>query len=587
MVIDAQTVGGLQLVAGVLALALLKPAVNNIDTPGSKGYALLTVGTALWMVSLAWANFVTNYTLVTFGYHLLVLGTELAAVGWLFLALFTTNRTNLVRHTAVVIGAGIVLLQLLLWTNPLHSFMYQPGPGVVGGVVRNKNQAIVGTVTWWWLHVAASYLLVIAGEALLVWERFRSTGIRRKQFSWLSLTFVPLFAASVVSTFGLVDVPYNVSSFGFLLALPFLAVGLFRTKLLDIVPVARRTAMAELNAAVVTLDEQDRVVDANRRARELFDSGRDYVGTDAREFFGSVRDDVFYRAIDSDSADTELTVSVEGQQRHFSISTAPVGEQTTQGRVVLLYDITSQKQREEKFKELNTRLELALEETETGVWEWNLNTGELVWDETSERLFGYDAGEFPGDFAGFSDRIPEADLQRVEEQIDHVIETGDQYRAEFRVQPPTEDQRWIQARGIVEYDGDGKPEQLLGIQTDITERKEREEELREREQEIERAHEQLRQIIDLVPDPLFVKNLDDEVLLSNESNAALHGMTAEELEGQREFEIEPNVKNIENFDQYRQREKEVIETGYVFTPRMQQRVRSELVKSSRCFERFA
>ncbi len=142
---------------------------------------------------------------------------------------------------------------------------------------------------------------------------------------------------------------------------------------------------------------------------------------------------------------------------------------------------------------------------------------------------------------------------------------GEQYRTDFRVQPPTEGQRWIQARGIVEYDGDGEPERLLGIQTDITERKEREKELREREQEIKRAHEQLRQIIDLVPDPLFVKNLDDTVLLSNKANAALHGMAIEEVEGRREFEIEPDVENINNFDKYRQREKEVIETGEAMT----------------------
>jgi PAS domain S-box-containing protein len=561
MILDAQIVGGLQAVAGVLALALLKPAIDNPDTPGSKGYALLTVGTALWMFSLGWSNFVTDYALLTFGYHFLVLGTELAAAGWLFLALFATNRTNFVRHTALVVGAGIVLLQLLLWTNPLHNFMYQSGPGVVDGIIRNKDEAIAATFGWWWIHVAASYLLVLAGEAFLLWEWFRSTGIRRKQFGWLSLTFVPLFIASVVSTFGLFDLPYNVSSVGFLLALPFLTVGLFRTGFLDIVPVARRTATAELDAAMVTLDNQDRVVDANRRARELFDSGPDYVGTDAREFFTTVPDDVFSRLIDSDDADGELTVTVEGQQRHFSISTTPIGERTTRGRVVLLHDITSQKQHEEELEQLNTRLELALEETDTGVWSWNLSTDEVQWDETSERLFGYDAGTFSGTFEGFANRVPEEDLQRVRENVDHAIETGEQYRADFRVQPPTKAQRWLQARGIVKYDGDGEPEQLLGIQTDITERKEREEELRKREQAIERTREQLRQIIDLVPDPLFVKNIDDEVLLSNEANAELHGMTPEELEGQREFDIEPDVDNIENFDKFRQREKRVIETG--------------------------
>jgi PAS domain S-box-containing protein len=551
MVLDAQVVGGLQVVAGVLALGLLKPAVDNPGAPGSRGYTLLTTGTALWMFSLGWSNFIANYTLLTVGYHSLVLGTELAAAGWLLLALVTTDRTSPVRRTAVVVGAGIALLQLLLWTNPVHHLMYEPGPGVVEGMVRNKNEAITATFGWWWIHVAGSYLLVLIGEAFLLWEWFRSTGIRRKQFGWLSLTFVPLFVASVISTVGLFDLPYNVSSLGFLLALPFLAIGVFRTRFLDIVPVARRTAMAELDAAVITLDERDRVVDANRRARKLFDSGRDYVGTDARAFFAPVPDDVLSRFIDSDDADTELTVTVDGEQRHFSISITPVGERTTAGRVLLLHEITSRKEREQELEELHTRFELALNETGTGVWEWDLETDELVWDEASEGLFGYAAGEFPGTFEGFADRVPDEDVDAIQRELDAAIESGQEFKVNFRVQPPDGEQRWVQARGAVRYDEGGAPERVFGIQTDITDEK-------ERELVVEQARAELRQIIDLIPDPLYAKNRDGEVLFSNESNAELLGATPDEIEGVPEPEVMPAV---ENYEQYRQRDIEVIETG--------------------------
>jgi PAS domain S-box-containing protein len=558
MVVGAEAVGGLQVVAGMLALGLLKPAVDNPDTPGSKGYALLTVGTALWMFSLGLSNLTTDYTLITFGYHALVLGTELAAAGWLLLALFATNRTDYIQQTALVVGAGIVFLQLLLWTNTVHHLLYEPGPGVVDGIVRDTDNAIAQTSGWWWIHVAASYLLVGAGEVFLLWERFRSTGIRRKQFTWLSLTFVPLFVASVISTFGLFDLPYNVSSLGFLLALPFLTVGLFRTGFLDIVPVARRTAVAELDAAMVTLDEQERVVDANRRARELFGTGQDYLGTSVGEFFAPVPEDDIARCLDNDGADAELTATVDGQQRHFSCSITPVGERTTQGRVVLLHDITSQKQREQELEELYTRFELALEETDTGIWEWDLDSDELVWDEATERLFGYTAGEFPGTFEEFADRVPDEDMDIVRQELEAAIESGQEYRADFRVQPPDGEQRWVQVRGTITDDDDGEPGRMLGIQTDITEQK-------EREQAIEQARAELRQIIDLVPDPLYAKTLDDEVLFSNEANAELHGLTPEELEGKREREIESDVENIEDFDKYRQREREVVERGESMT----------------------
>jgi PAS domain S-box-containing protein len=105
------------------------------------------------------------------------------------------------------------------------------------------------------------------------------------------------------------------------------------------------------------------------------------------------------------------------------------------------------------------------------------------------------------------------------------------------------------------------PDKLDGrvlIFTEITE-------LQNTQAATEQAHEQLRQIIDLVPDPLYVKTLDDEVLLSNTANAELHGLTPDAMEGTREEAIEGDVDNIEDFDTYRQREIEVVETGEPLT----------------------
>ncbi|CCQ36148.1 sensor box histidine kinase [Natronomonas moolapensis 8.8.11] len=83
----------------------------------------------------------------------------------------------------------------------------------------------------------------------------------------------------------------------------------------------------------------------------------------------------------------------------------------------------------------------------------------------------------------------------------------------------------------------------------------------ESQQQAEQARRRLRQAIDLIPDPIFAKDLDDEVLLSNEANATLHGMKPAEIEGKRERDIEPEVENIDDFDKYRQRELAAVKTG--------------------------
>jgi len=81
----------------------------------------------------------------------------------------------------------------------------------------------------------------------------------------------------------------------------------------------------------------------------------------------------------------------------------------------------------------------------------------------------------------------------------------------------------------------------------------------------ETTREELRQVIDRIPDPIFVKDRDDKVLLSNEANAELHGLTPDEIEGVRERDIEPDIEDMPDSDKYREREKTAIETGEPIT----------------------
>lgn len=152
----------------------------------------------------------------------------------------------------------------------------------------------------------------------------------------------------------------------------------------------------------------------------------------------------------------------------------------------------------DNLQRLNTRLQLALDETDTGVWEWNVDTDELIWDEASERLFGYEPGDFPETFEGFAARVPDDDLAVFEDKADTALETGTEFRADFRACTPGGDQRWIQARGVAENDDDGDTVRILGIQTDITERKEREQELEATKRTLEESNEKLDQFASVV-----------------------------------------------------------------------------------------
>ncbi|MFB6072984.1 MAG: histidine kinase N-terminal 7TM domain-containing protein [Halobacterium sp.] len=358
MALSPQLVGGVQVVAGVVSLASLKPAVDNPDKPGRAGYGLFAVGVALWMFGLGVPNFAASRVLSTVGVNVLLLGTELTAAGWLLLALSVTGRGVRLQRTAVLLGAGVLVLQLGFWTNPLHHVMYRvaTGPAVPRGAVINGTERIT-FATGFWVHAAACYAVALVAEATLVVEGVRSTGVRREQLLLLSAVAVPILAASVVSTLDPFAVPYNVSSVGYLAGTVVLWVVLFRTGFLDVTPVARRTAIAEMDDALVVLDDENRVVNANRRARELFDAESSSVGATASEFFEPLRDDVVTQFTAPGETDAEVEIELDGEDRHFSVSVTPLGDRTRRGRVVLLHDITTQKRRERELQRQRDRVD--------------------------------------------------------------------------------------------------------------------------------------------------------------------------------------------------------------------------------------
>jgi signal transduction histidine kinase len=127
---------------------------------------------------------------------------------------------------------------------------------------------------------------------------------------------------------------------------------IFEYGLLELVPIARRTAWDELEDAVITLDGQHRVLDANEVARGLFDVDGEYVGLPAGDFFDPVPREILKEYEKTRDVDTQITLRLGGEQRHFSLSMSPIdGDPNGQsGRVIVLREITSLKRRQEELE---------------------------------------------------------------------------------------------------------------------------------------------------------------------------------------------------------------------------------------------
>ena len=221
--------------------------------------------------------------------------------------------------------------------------------------------------------------------------------------------------------------------------------------------------------------------------------------------------------------------------------------------VCVVRDITEQKERERELREVKERLELAVEGANLGIWDWDMTTDEVEFNEQWAQMLGYSLDEIEPHIDAWKTRVHPEDIAEVEAALDaHVAGETAYYSTEHRMRTADGDWKWIRDVGrIVDRDGNGEPVRAVGVHIDVTERK-------EYERVLERTREELRHIIDLVPDLLFLKNREGEYLLANEATAEAYGSTPEAIEGASESAVIPNLEEAEAFHED---DIEVIESG--------------------------
>lgn len=134
------------------------------------------------------------------------------------------------------------------------------------------------------------------------------------------------------------------------------------------------------------------------------------------------------------------------------------------------------------------RLRLALEGSGTGSWDWNIQTGQLTWDDFMYPLFGRKKDEFVVTVENFYQIVHPDDRDRVREAIAQAIEQKRLYDCDFRVVDRGGAIRHMAGRGRVFYDAGGRAMRMSGVNMDITTNKKNEKELNRAKEAAEAAN---------------------------------------------------------------------------------------------------
>jgi PAS domain S-box-containing protein len=147
------------------------------------------------------------------------------------------------------------------------------------------------------------------------------------------------------------------------------------------------------------------------------------------------------------------------------------GAGVLQGFLKIMRDRTRERSADEALAQSEARLSLTVQAGNLGIWDSDLLKKQTYWSAEQEKLFGLAPGEFDG---GFSKHVHPEDRTRVLRKIAEVKATGETYQDEFRVLLPDGKVRWLAGRGQVLRNAQGEAVRLIGVNFDITERKQRE-----------------------------------------------------------------------------------------------------------------
>jgi len=186
-------------------------------------------------------------------------------------------------------------------------------------------------------------------------------------------------------------------------------------------------------------------------------------------------------------------------------------------------DITERKQAEEALRRSEGYLAEAQRLVHIGGWVWNVAASRRVyWSQELYRIFGFDPERgLPSDEA-LLQRIHPEDLDRVRrEAFPERAAKGSDFDVEYRIVLPDGAIKHLYSVGHPVLNESGDLVEFVGTTMDITERKQAEEKIREQEVE-------LRQILDVAPQFLFVLGSDGSRLYANQSVLEFRGLTIEE-----------------------------------------------------------
>jgi two-component system, cell cycle sensor histidine kinase and response regulator CckA len=527
---DTPYLFALALAACVSAL-IVAVAWRRRKKRGGLYLALMLTASFLWVLFYTFELAFPSLGMKLLWDRLEYLGVVPVSVFWFLFARANTDPTRRLSAVRLSLLCAVPVITLgLVATNGFHRLIWR---GAAINSLHSVPVLVFSYGPWFWVHVAYSYGLVVAGLCLLVGAAHRYPLAYRGQARLFVLAVLVPWIGNIVGLFvlrarGIDPTPFAFVFAGLLLMLAYSSRGL-HSLLPSLLLTARDHVLEKMKDGVVVLDVNWRVVSMNAAATELL-AGHGVVLGQRPGGVLSEAASAIAASRDADELHSELVIEDDGGSRHLDVvSTRLPGKGGGMGWVLALRDVTESREALEALRQGEARYRDLVEASHDWIWEVDEQGRYSFASPKVEQVLGYQPAEVVGRRP--IDLMPAGEGERVGAVLRQLVDNCTPYRdLENVIRHKDGHLVTLETTGTPIFDETGAYRGYRGTDRDVTLRK-----------EMERAFRLTQLSVDVASDSIFWVDAEGRFIYVNDASCRRLGYEREELLSMSVDDVDPSA----------------------------------------------
>lgn len=162
-------------------------------------------------------------------------------------------------------------------------------------------------------------------------------------------------------------------------------------------------------------------------------------------------------------------INKAGVERFITVDLQPGEIEGEKCVIVTIIESSTLQSTQDSLRALSQRFQVAIDSAGIGVWQYDLSSGKLIWDDHMFTLYDVEVDSFTGSFDDWVKAIHPEDIERSINEFEKVVASKDKFDYSFRIVTSNGEEKYLKAYGHVILDDQGNPLKVIGVNYDLTE----------------------------------------------------------------------------------------------------------------------